>query len=72
VSLFASPRHLVCKPPQLEKAEWFADRFAGILPNPAVYQVTVEEQYVWAYTNEREEQEFLVRLPSDIRPKRIR
>jgi hypothetical protein len=49
----------------VERAEWFAawyaDRFH--LPNPCIYRSVVEKKHVLAYTNERQEQEFLVLLP---------
>jgi len=49
----------------VERAEWFAawyaDRFH--LPNPCIYRTIVEREHILAYTNGRQEQEFLVLLP---------
>ena len=45
----------------VERAWWFALRYSQ-LANPAVYQTVVEDEHVLAYTNDREEQEFLVKL----------
>jgi hypothetical protein len=53
----------------LEVAAWFAYR--PELDDPSVYKVTVPEDAVLAYTNQRSEQEFIVLLPPNIRPKRI-
>ncbi len=39
-------------------AAWFARRFG--LPDPAVFQLTVDERHILAYVNDRKEQEFLV------------
>lgn len=52
-----------------ERAEWFASRFA--LPDPAVYQALVPRKDVYAYTNERQEDEFIVILPKSVRPERL-
>jgi hypothetical protein len=56
-----------------ETARWFANRFASVLPDPAVYQVTVEEQHVLAYLHDkgRNESEYIVALPAAARPKRV-
>ena len=53
----------------LEKATWFAKRF--FLPDPAVYQTTVNEADVLAYVNDRKEQEFIVTLPLSARVTRL-
>jgi hypothetical protein len=56
----------------LERASWFANRYRGLsLPDPAVFRVTVRDEDVLAYTNGRLEQEFLVLLPSRVRPVRV-
>jgi len=52
-----------------EKAKWFAKRF-GHLENPAVFQATVDKPCIYAYTNEREEQEFIID-PVGIKPKKV-
>jgi hypothetical protein len=44
-----------------ERAAWFARRFDH-LQDPAVYCVTVSEEAVLAYINDRSEQEFIVSL----------
>ena len=49
-------------------AAWFARRFD--LPDPAVYRVTVDEAHVLAYVSDRAEEELLLVLPEDARPKR--
>jgi hypothetical protein len=55
-----------------ERALWFADRAALFgLADPAVYTVTVKESDVLAYVNDREEQEFLVRVPASAAPVRV-
>jgi len=53
-----------------EKAQWFARRL--YLPDPAVFQVTVGIEDVLAYSNEREEQEFIVLLPDSAKPVRLK
>jgi len=42
-----------------ERAKWFAKRFP-YLKNPAVYKATIEKKYVFAYCNDRQEQEFII------------
>lgn len=55
----------------VERAWWFAHRYAERLSDPAVFCVTVSESAVLAYTNNRTEQEFLVWIPPDCRPQRV-
>lgn len=57
----------------LETAQWFAGRFASLLADPAVYQITVDAEHVLAYLHEkgRDEHEFIVLLPQGTRPKRV-
>jgi hypothetical protein len=45
-----------------KKAKWFAERLPR-RADPAVYEVEAPERWVLVYTNERKEQEFLLRLP---------
>ncbi|HEX4998925.1 MAG TPA: hypothetical protein VFY29_11905 [Terriglobia bacterium] len=52
------------------KARWFAARLK--LADPAVFAVTIEESAVVAYVDDREEREFIVLLPENTRPKRLR
>ena len=54
----------------LSRAQWFADRYSE-LPDPAVLQVEVALRHVLAYSNDREEEEFIVRLPRNARPRRV-
>jgi hypothetical protein len=51
-----------------DRAAWFARRFATFLHDPAVYRVTVSEDDVLAYIDDRNEQEFIVSLPLSARP----
>jgi hypothetical protein len=57
-----------------EKAQWFAHRYASgvlqMLTEPQVYRLVVPERAILAYINERKEQEFLVQVPSRLRPER--
>jgi hypothetical protein len=46
----------------LEQARWFMCRGLGDQSNAAVYTITIPAEHVWAYTNERDEQEMIVRL----------
>jgi hypothetical protein len=55
----------------LEKAIWFSKRFPG-LEDPAVYKSIVPIEYVYAYTNKRQEQEFICYLPKNHKLERIR
>jgi hypothetical protein len=55
----------------LEKAQWFAKRFADEVPDPQVYRIEVPERAVLACTNERDEQEFLVQVPTRPKPERV-
>jgi hypothetical protein len=54
----------------LEKATWFANRFAALAGDPQVYCLEVPERAVLAYSNERQEEEFLVKLHAKLRPER--
>jgi hypothetical protein len=55
-----------------ERAKWFATRLELLdIGNPAVLQVTVDEDAVLAYVNERKEQEFVVALPPAVQPGRV-
>jgi hypothetical protein len=54
----------------IDVAAWFANRFSAMLPDPAVYTLWVPEEYVMAYTDGRQEQEFIVQLPWMCQPKR--
>jgi hypothetical protein len=53
-----------------EKAQWFANRFAALASDPQVYRLEVPERTVLAYSNERQEEEFLVKLHAKLRPER--
>lgn len=54
----------------LNKAKWFATRFEH-LENPAVYKVTVPREWVLAFSNERQEAEYILKLPLPVRPRRL-
>jgi hypothetical protein len=53
-------------------AAWIANRAASWgLPDPAVYVITVPTRAVLAYHNDRQEEEFLVRVPPHIWARRF-
>ena len=54
----------------IERARWFAQRFAE-LGDPAVFTVTVTEAEVLAHVKCRDEDEYLVRVPPRVRPRRV-
>ena len=54
----------------LERARWFAGRFAH-LTDPAVFRLRVSDCDILAYCRDRNEEEFIVLLPSSARPLRI-
>ena len=51
-------------------AAWFATRWPGV-HDPAVFVVTVPESVVLAYVGDRGEEDYLVMLPPDVRPRRL-
>jgi hypothetical protein len=52
-----------------EKARWFAARSAWFgLPDPGVFRVTVEQRDVLFYSNQRNEQEYIILLPEKAKP----
>jgi len=55
----------------VDTARWFANRFE--LPDPAVYRATVAAEDVLAYLHAdgRDEAEFIVRLPTGVRPRLV-
>ena len=59
----------------LDKAWWFAKRSGNwcdsSIPDPGVYRVELDERDVFAYTNGREEQEFITIIPAHVRPVRV-
>lgn len=57
----------------LDKAIWFAKRFAAssVMEKPTVYQATVTTEHVYAYSNEREEQEFICDIPKEMKLKKV-
>jgi hypothetical protein len=55
----------------LERARWFATRYESQLMHPAVFRVMVRKNHVLAYSNERGEEEYIVRLPPKAKPERI-
>jgi|SRR5581483_3718522 len=55
-----------------ERAEWFASRAAGWkLHDPAVYRAVVGREDIYAYVNERREEEYVVLLPRNSRLVRV-
>jgi hypothetical protein len=54
----------------IERARWFAGRFAP-LRDPAVFRTVVSACDVLAYTNARNEGEFLILLPASNKPTRV-
>ena len=56
----------------MHQAWWFASGRAwhGRLADPAVFRVTVPEKDVWTYCNDRQEEEFIIRLSTRTRPTR--
>jgi hypothetical protein len=54
------------------QAAWFAHRFGVCgIADPAVFEITVDVDAVLVYSNGRNEQEFIVRVPAAIRPVRV-
>src|SRR5437667_11514077 len=49
-----------------EKAKWFMGRGGGDPSNAAVYTITLPARHIWAYTNDRQEQEMIVRLDKHV------
>lgn len=57
----------------LDTAIWFAKRAKSFgLNDPAVFTVTVHRKSIMACSNKRNEQEYFLKLPLPVRPKRIR
>jgi hypothetical protein len=56
-----------------ETAKWYTERFSDFfeLEKSMVFEAQVEEQYVYAYTNERNEKEFLCDIPDSLKLKRV-
>ena len=54
-------------------AAWFANRFSGLnLKDPAVFKVTVPNESIMACCFDRQEREYLVRMPLPVKPKRLK
>ena len=51
-------------------AAWFAKRYG--LPDPAVFMVTVPKESIMACSFDRNEREYLLRLPLPVKPKRLK
>jgi hypothetical protein len=51
-------------------AAWFACRYAE-LPDPAVFRVTVKRDQILFRCDERNEKEFVLRLPLPMKPRRV-
>jgi hypothetical protein len=54
----------------LKTAWWFARRYE-FLEDPTVYAVVPQESMILAYTNERQEEEYLLELPQDYPVERV-
>jgi hypothetical protein len=52
-------------------AAWFAERFP-YLGDPTVFTVTVPNERILARRNERDEDEYLLKLPLPVKPKRLK
>jgi hypothetical protein len=52
-------------------AAWFAYRFSD-LPDPAVFTITVSNEIIMACCRDRNENEYLLRLPLPVKPKRLK
>jgi len=50
----------------LERARWFADRYASQLGEPAVYRTITSAEDVLAFLNVRKEREFVILPPSEV------
>ena len=56
-----------------DTAVWFAKRAKLFgLNDPAVFTVTVPRETIMACCNERDEREYLLRLPLPVKPKRVK
>lgn len=53
-----------------DRARWFAQRFS-FHGSPAVHKAVVPAEHVLAYTDERNESEFIVSLPPQIKTKEV-
>jgi hypothetical protein len=53
----------------LEKAKWFANRF--YLEKPMVYESVIDLDQVYAYSNGRNEQEFICLIPDNHKLKKV-
>ncbi len=52
-------------------AAWFARRFSD-LPDPAVFTITVSNEIIMACCRDRNENEYILRLPLPVKPKRLK
>lgn len=55
----------------LEIANWFAHRY-DFLANPSVYEVTIKKEDIVWYSNNRKEDEFVVLLPENCIPQKVK
>jgi hypothetical protein len=61
--IFWSARH--------ERAEWFASRAAECrLHDPAIYELEAPRSWVYAYSDARQESDFIVLVPREAKPQR--
>ncbi|NLG18832.1 MAG: hypothetical protein GX556_16020 [Fibrobacter sp.] len=55
-----------------EEAKFFAERYKDQLPGkPAVFKIVAPIEWVYGYTQDREESEYILLLPPDAKPKCI-
>ncbi len=58
----------------IDTAMWFAERFKNVLHDPAVFQVKVPRKWIMAYSNDRNEDEYIIDVKcfsNRVNPKRI-
>ena len=55
----------------LDKAKWWANRLSILYEHPAVHEVVVPAKHILLFTNERNEREYIVALPPEIRTKKV-
>jgi len=51
-------------------AAWFATKFEHFV-DPAVYRITVERKDIYAHKKNRNEEEYIINLPRDMKPQRL-
>jgi hypothetical protein len=54
----------------IDTARWFANRFPR-LEDPAILTMTIDAEHIYAYDSGRNEREFIVSVPPDVKPSRL-